>query len=490
MIYTAPNTEYFGYLPQLATFDGLACTPTSATNALTCVLTRPAVPGGVHTPLQSYAGWETVRDDLANNYFFTSPDTVPAGTLPAQAVIGLNQYLIDIGRQQHTSLSAIGLSKDSSGNNIAGWGTPAQNGHPAIGPATQYDSIFTEQIVTGEFLRASLLRTDAILAGGFYSTGDSEPAGHAVVITELKWDDKNANGRIDSADGATVKILDPLDPSQNYSPEVGSTIGYGTGATTQQQLDNALDTKVVATGDALFKTGSIVQNDAGALVVSYQQSSLVNNKGEFQNVGGDASNGQTEAVDMTIMLAMAIGTTGLPDSVDRLIEQGMPEGAFIFEADVFGKEQLNGRVYTNESSDYDNLLHFYRIENADGAIRVEGTDKTLLPGDDGYVEAALKLVDQSNLLDLSSRDSKDEEQLQDFEVTVDADLLFAPLVTTSAGDHWFAFDEANSDGRTHIKELAPNTYGVEDTLGGGDLDFNDLVFQVIPTHLGEPPLFF
>jgi len=63
-------------------------------------------------------------------------------------------------------------------------------------------------------------------------------------------------------------------------------------------------------------------------------------------------------------------------------------------------------------------------------------------------------------------------------------------VTTSAGDHWFAFDEANSDGRTHIKELAPNTYGVEDTLGGGDLDFNDLVFQVIPTHLGEPPLFF
>jgi len=490
MIYSAPITQYFGYLPQLATFDGLACTPTSATNALTYVLTRPNTPGGVYAPLQTYEGWETVRDDIATNYFFTSPDTVPAGTLPAQAVIGMNQYLIDNGRKAHTSLSAIGLSTDPDGNNIAGWGTPAQNGHPAIGPATQYSSIFTEQVVTGEFLRAALLRTDAILAGGFYSTGDSAPAGHAVVITQLNWDDKNADGRIDLADGATVKILDPLDPSQSYSPALGSTIGYGTGATIQEQLDDALNAKVTATGPPLFKTGSIVQNEAGALVVTYEQSSLVNNNGEFQNVGGDVSNSQDEPVDMTIMLAMSIGSTGLPDSVDRLIQNGMPEGAFIFDADVFNGDQLKGVVYTNESSDYDNVLRFYRIENADGSVWDEDTGKTLMPGDDGYVEVALKLVDQSNVLGLSERASKDAEQLQDFEVTVDADLLFAPVVTTSAGDHWFVFAEAHSDGLEHIKELAPNTYGVEDTFGGGDLDFNDLVFQVIPTHLEQTPIYF
>ena len=33
----------------------------------------------------------------------------------------------------------------------------------------------------------------------------------------------------------------------------------------------------------------------------------------------------------------------------------------------------------------------------------------------------------------------------------------------------------------------PNTYGVEDMLVGGDLDFDDLVFQVIPTRMEGLP---
>lgn len=491
MNYTVLNKQYFGYLPQLATFDELACTPTSATNALTYIVSQPGFAGGAYAPLSSYSGWESVRDDIATNYFYTSPNSIPPGTLPALAVIGMNQYLVDNGLKDHVSISAIGVSTDPQGNNIAGWNTPAQHGIPAVGPASQYSQLFTEQRVTGEFLRASLLRSDAILAGGFYATGDGSPEGHAVLITDLKWTDKNVNGLIDSEDGATVTILDPLDPSQNYSPVVGSYIGFGAGFTDQERLADALNTKVTATGEALFKTGSIIQNEAGALVVQYDQTSLVNNNGTFENSGGDSSNGRTEATDMTFMLAMSLGANGLPDSVDHLIEKDMPVGTFVFDVSVFGGNKVEGYIYTNEESAYQNTLQFYLIEAPDGSISDPDTGKTLVPGDEGYAALALQLATELSALDMEDRISQDAEQLHAFQKEISSDegnsVLFAPVVTTSAGDSWFAFELANKDQFNHFKALAPNTYGVEDMFGGGDGDFNDLVFQLIPTRMEELP---
>ena len=494
MDYSASLKQYFGYLPQLNTFaepgttEGLACTPTSATNALTYIVSKPGFAGGEYAPLSNYSGWESVRDDIATNYFYTSPYSSPPGTLPALAVIGINQHLLDNGLRDHVSISAIGVSTDPQGNNIAGWGRPAGNGLPAIGPASQYSQLFTEQRVTGEFLRAALLRSEAIVAGGFYPS-DEGPLGHAVLITDLNWTDKNANGVIDAQDGATVRILDPLDPSQHYSPEFGSDIGFGAGSTTADQLADALNTKVTATGEALFKTGSIVQNEDGALVVQYVQSSLTNVNGTFENVGGDSSNGKAVAVaDMTIMFAMSLGTNGLPDSVDHLIEQDMPDGTFVLDISVFGGHKLEGYIYTNEESAYQNTLHFYLIEGVDGTIRHPDTGETLAPGDEGYAALALQLATEFSALDMADRVSLNEEQLTAFLKDMGDDLdsvMFAPVVTTSAGDNWFAFEEANADKLVHFKELAPNTYGFEDMFGLGDGDFNDLVFQTILTRMEE-----
>lgn len=494
MNYSANLKQYFGYLPQLDFIAGEACTPTSATNALTYIVSKPGFSGGEYAPLSSYSGWESVRDDLATNYFYTSPNSNPPGTFPALAIIGMNQYLVKNGLRDHVSLSTIGVSTDPDGRNIAGWDRPEQNGFPAIGPVSQYSQLFTEQRVTGEFLRASLLRSDAILAGGFYSTTGKDLQGHAVLITDLNWTDKNANGVIDAQDGATVSILDPLDPSQSYSPELGSYIGYGEGSTTADELADALNTKVTATGDALFKTGSIVQNGDGFLVVQYVQSSLTNVNGTFENVGGDSSNGKTEVIaDMTLMLSMSLGTNGLPDSVDRLIEQDMPHGTFVFDVSVFGGHKLEGYIYTNEESAYQNTLQFYSIEGADGTIRHPDTGEPLAPGDEGYAALALQLATEFSALDMADRVSLNEEQLTAFLKDMGDDLdsvMFAPVVTTSAGDNWFAFEQANADKLVHFKELAPNTYGFEDMFGLGDGDFNDLVFQLIPIRMEELPLGF
>jgi hypothetical protein len=42
---------------------------------------------------------------------------------------------------------------------------------------------------------------------------------------------------------------------------------------------------------------------------------------------------------------------------------------------------------------------------------------------------------------------------------------------------YFAFGQANPDGRDHVRLLGDNIFGFEDRLGGGDNDFNDLVVE-------------
>ena len=43
---------------------------------------------------------------------------------------------------------------------------------------------------------------------------------------------------------------------------------------------------------------------------------------------------------------------------------------------------------------------------------------------------------------------------------------------------YFNYIGANTDNFDHFKLLGANKFGVEDLYGGGDKDFNDIVFQL------------
>jgi hypothetical protein len=43
------------------------------------------------------------------------------------------------------------------------------------------------------------------------------------------------------------------------------------------------------------------------------------------------------------------------------------------------------------------------------------------------------------------------------------------------GNTFFAFGAANQDGISHFRSLGNNLLGLEDVLGGGDRDFDDVV---------------
>ena len=127
---------------------------------------------------------------------------------------------------------------------------------------------------------------------------------------------------------------------------------------------------------------------------------------------------------------------------------------------------------------YRNNAGLYRVDNADGII---GTFK---PGDSGYITAALlrsKELNRGVEFDKNGMSSKMIEGgiYAPFVVadgTVDRVLNSNNSATTPRV--YFNYVAANVDGFDHIKYLGANKFGFEDTFGGGDRDFNDLVFQV------------
>jgi hypothetical protein len=65
-----------------------------------------------------------------------------------------------------------------------------------------------------------------------------------------------------------------------------------------------------------------------------------------------------------------------------------------------------------------------------------------------------------------------------FSLSGDSLALLAPFAVVQAGSTaqtYFAFARANPDGLSHFRVFGDNLFGLEDQLGGGDMDYDDLV---------------
>ena len=55
--------------------------------------------------------------------------------------------------------------------------------------------------------------------------------------------------------------------------------------------------------------------------------------------------------------------------------------------------------------------------------------------------------------------------------------MVAPYASISnTGQTYFSFKDANADGLSHFREFGNGVIGLEDLYGGGDNDFDDLIF--------------
>lgn len=146
----------------------------------------------------------------------------------------------------------------------------------------------------------------------------------------------------------------------------------------------------------------------------------------------------------------------------------------------FTTTSLGGSVDLAREANLDSIVGFYRTLDAAGTVIAADGITGLKPGDKGYAEAALQPFNRvSQLGDLSVAD---EQKKTRYFTGLTGGSFLAPFAQVD-GNTFFAFGKANSDGINHFRVLGNNLFGLEDLLGGGDRDFDDLVFGFNVSHV-------
>jgi alkaline phosphatase len=153
--------------------------------------------------------------------------------------------------------------------------------------------------------------------------------------------------------------------------------------------------------------------------------------------------------------------------------------------DVFGP---SGEVVTaNLASEviaggvFNNLVGFYTVADKAGGIDTDDDGiADLNPGEDGYTQAALANAEDAILKrgQTGSIELTSGEIVVPFLLARGGDLDEIPTELPEGIQAYFPYLAANADGADHFRLLSDNTLGIEDLKGGGDQDFNDLVFQL------------
>jgi Calx-beta domain/Domain of unknown function (DUF4114)/RTX calcium-binding nonapeptide repeat (4 copies) len=158
--------------------------------------------------------------------------------------------------------------------------------------------------------------------------------------------------------------------------------------------------------------------------------------------------------------------------------QGGLEGEVI-DLRSFGGQTLKVDTISVSDASYQNYIGFYAVEDAQGTLA-----NGLKVSDSGYAEAAIKSVilrsyQHQTQSDLSVTGGKIFAPVVIANGTFEEYLNRNPQNQASSNIHaYFNYIGANTDKVDHFKLLGDNKFGVEDTYGGGDKDYNDLVFQM------------
>ncbi|NET09803.1 MAG: DUF4114 domain-containing protein [Symploca sp. SIO2B6] len=238
------------------------------------------------------------------------------------------------------------------------------------------------------------------------------------------------------------------------------------GSTTDQVLAGQASEEKVILGSSLG------QGKPDSLRVEEQ------GNGEFTLFWEDqTSEGESDFNDMELSFQL---TNDNPPIGTQL--QGQTQRELIDLRGISGQVQANFTV--NREAAFDNYAGLYIVDDE------QGTVNGIAPGEAGYAQAALsQRIDNLELFVANQGTANFNNQ------TLDGGVILAPylIVDSNVRDFleqnpdnlpnqdsfaYFAYQEANPDSVDHIRLLADNTFGFEDKFGGGDQDYNDLIFQV------------
>ncbi|CAK6686617.1 hypothetical protein [Synechococcus sp. CBW1107] len=293
----AIQRENYGYLPQLFTFDRNACVPTATVNIMAALArTYPSLRSLISSNGDvTYQDLAATRDTLATDYFYTSKNWQPTGSPLSLVIKGVQSYVADRNLAQALEVEAIGPELDSREvEKIGNFGitekavsieSPSRGRlEKTVTTPSISDPIIQRSYrgggVTIQDIQQALDNGDGLLLGLIY---DGQLAGHGVSAVNLDWTDRNGNGRADGKEDATLTIVDPLNPSENYSQATPGNVDN------QQRFDPLVE----ALGPVKTTKMTLISSNRGqAVIFNYNQSSLDydKNTGEPKRTAGDTSN--------------------------------------------------------------------------------------------------------------------------------------------------------------------------------------------------------
>jgi uncharacterized protein YkwD len=309
-----------------------------------------------------------------------------------------------------------------------------------------------------------------------------------AYILGVAFDDKNLDGYYQAGEG----ISDVQIKVTNVATKVSQTLTIGAAGGYQQLVDPG-------EYEVEFTQGGVIQTATASISANNPQ----NVKLDFVVPNPIVQNtlpatGVLTKDQTTIDMVKRTLTSGMPESSNNLVlavtvlGSNLQDGKsgnnlFDFTSDftqagipnlLFGNINAKFTEVSAQAS-YHNYAGLYRVDDASGKIG------NLNPGDAGYMTAALQRSKEVNRGVEFDRDGISAKDL-------DGGYIYAPFVVAdgtvdrvlNSSDPkttprvYFNYVAANADGFDHIKSLGANKFGFEDTWGGGDKDYNDLIFKV------------
>lgn len=142
---------------------------------------------------------------------------------------------------------------------------------------------------------------------------------------------------------------------------------------------------------------------------------------------------------------------------------------------------------------FDNLVGLYIVDDTEGGIDTNDDGVIdITPGDEDYTDEIFANAVEDFILKGGA--NVEETSADDFSVNLVGGTLLVPFIIARGGnldavpastdelplssEVYTPYIEGNSDRADHFRLLGDNTFGIEDLRGGGDQDFNDIIFQV------------
>lgn len=191
------------------------------------------------------------------------------------------------------------------------------------------------------------------------------------------------------------------------------------------------------------------------------------------------SSGQSLTFASSTGLAFNVELQDRGPSLDALIGQAQTSSP-VLDFTSMGGTPLQATLALGREAAYDSVTAFYRTVDTKGTIRL--ADGSLQgPSHKEYAKSVLN--PGNNLIALSNLKA-DNRSISLQHYTLSESTYLAPFAQVN-GHTFFAYAEANPDGISHFRSLGTNAFGLEDMLGGGDQDYDDLVMSF---SFAQPPI--